>query len=93
VIPGGRSTWAQYVVEHRDRDGLAAHLKAAEVPTAIYYPVPMHRQNPYAAYPRGPGGLPVSEAKARQVIALPMHAYLTPKVQDGVIDAVRGYNG
>jgi dTDP-4-amino-4,6-dideoxygalactose transaminase len=93
VIPGGRSTWAQYVVEHRDRDGLAAHLKAAEVPTAIYYPVPMHRQKPYAHYPQGPGGLPVSEAKARQVIALPMHAYLKPKVQDGVIDAVRGFNG
>ena len=93
VIAGGRSTWAQYVVEHRDRDGLAAHLKAAEVPTAIYYPVPMHRQKPYASYPRGPGGLPVSEAKANQFIALPMHAYLKPKVQDGVIDAVRGFNG
>jgi dTDP-4-amino-4,6-dideoxygalactose transaminase len=93
VIPGGRSTWAQYVVEHRDRDGLAAHLKAAEVPTAIYYPVPMHRQKPYAHYPQAPGGLPVSEAKASQVIALPMHAYLKPKVQDGVIDAVRGFNG
>jgi len=93
VIAGGRSTWAQYVVEHRDRDGLAAHLKAAEVPTAIYYPVPMHRQKPYASYPQGPGGLPVSEAKANQVIALPMHAYLKPRVQDGVIDAVRGFNG
>jgi dTDP-4-amino-4,6-dideoxygalactose transaminase len=93
VIPGGRSTWAQYVVEHRDRDGLAAHLKAADVPTAIYYPVPMHRQKPYARYSRGPGGLPVSEAKASRVIALPMHAYLKPKVQDGVIDAVRGFNG
>jgi dTDP-4-amino-4,6-dideoxygalactose transaminase len=93
VIPGGQSTWAQYVVEHRDRDGLAVHLKAAEVPTAIYYPMPMHRQKPYASYPRGPGGLPVSEAKARRVIALPMHAYLTPQVQDGIIDAVRGYNG
>jgi dTDP-4-amino-4,6-dideoxygalactose transaminase len=53
----------------------------------------MHRQKPYASYPRGPGGLPVSEAKARRVIALPMHAYLTPQVQDGIIDAVRGYNG
>jgi hypothetical protein len=35
----------------------------------------------------------VSEAKAIKVIALPMHAYLTPRVQDGVIDAVRGFNG
>jgi dTDP-4-amino-4,6-dideoxygalactose transaminase len=93
VIPGGVSTWAQYVIEHRDRDGLAAHLKGAGVPTAVYYPVPMHRQAPYAAFPRGPGGLPVSDAKAGRVLALPMHPYLTPKVQDRIIEAVRGFNG
>jgi len=93
VIPGGVSTWAQYVIEHRDRDGLAAHLKGAGVPTAVYYPVPMHRQAPYAAFPRGPGGLPVSDAKAGRVLALPMHPYLTPMVQDRIIEAVRGFNG
>jgi dTDP-4-amino-4,6-dideoxygalactose transaminase len=93
VIDGAVSTWAQYVIEHRDRDGLAAHLKAQGIPTAVYYPVPMHRQAPYAHFPRGPGGLPVSEAKARTVIAVPMHPYLAPAVQDRIIEAVRGYNG
>ncbi len=93
VIPGGRSTWAQYVVEHRDRDGLADHLKTRGIPTAVYYPVPMHRQRPYAAFPQGPGGLPVSDAKAGRVIALPMHAYLARDVQDQIIDGVREYNG
>ncbi|KAK0329021.1 hypothetical protein LTR94_038439, partial [Friedmanniomyces endolithicus] len=34
VIPGGRSVWAQFTVEHDDRDALAAHLKAEGVPTA-----------------------------------------------------------
>ena len=93
VIDGGVSTWAQYVIEHRNRDGLAAHLRSAGVPTAVYYPVPMHLQGPYAAFPRGPGGLPVSEAKAATVLALPMHPYLTPEVQDRIIESVRGYNG
>ncbi len=93
VIDGGVSTWAQYVIEHRNRDGLAAHLATLGVPTAVYYPVPMHRQAPYAHFPQGPGGLPVSEAKARTVIALPMHPYLTTAVQDRIVDAVRGYNG
>jgi dTDP-4-amino-4,6-dideoxygalactose transaminase len=93
VIDGGRSVWAQYVIEHHDRDGLALHLKALGVPTAVYYPVPMHCQAPYACFPIGPGGLPVSEAKAGTVLALPMHAYLTEDVQDYIIDAVRGYNG
>ena len=93
IIEGGRSVWAQYVIEHEDRDGLAAHLKSQGVPTAVYYPVPMHRQTPYADFPQGPGGLPVSDAKAEVVIALPMHPYLAPDVQDRIIEAVRGYNG
>ena len=92
VIEGGRSTWAQYVIEHVDRDGLAAHLKTLGVPTAAYYPVPLHRQAPYAAYPQGPGGLPVSDAKAGRVLALPMHPYLTPEVQNRIIEGVRGFN-
>ena len=63
--PGARgvvSVWAQYVIEHANRDGLAAHLRTQDIPTAVYYPVPMHRQAPYAAFPQGPGGLPVSDA-------------------------------
>ena len=93
VIEGGVSTWAQYVIEHQDRDGLAAHLRTQGVPTAVYYPVPMHRQAPYAHFPQAPGGLPVSDAKAATVIALPMHPYLEPAVQDAIIAAVRGFNG
>jgi UDP-2-acetamido-2-deoxy-ribo-hexuluronate aminotransferase len=93
VIEDGVSTWAQYVIEHGNRDGLAAHLKTLGIPSAVYYPVPMHRQGPYAGFPQGPGGLPVSEAKARTVIALPMHPYLAPQVQDRIIEAVRGFNG
>ena len=93
VIEGGVSVWAQYVIEHHDRDGLAEHLKASGVPTAVYYPVPMHRQAPYACFPIAPGGLPVSDAKSATVLALPMHAYLTEDVQDHIIEAVRGYNG
>ena len=92
VIEGGLSVWAQYTIEHEDRDGLAAHLKTQGVTTAAYYPVPMHRQAPYRDFPQ-PGGLPVSEAAAGRVLALPMHAYLEPETQDRIIEAVRGYNG
>jgi dTDP-4-amino-4,6-dideoxygalactose transaminase len=92
VIDGGRSVWAQYTVEHADRDGLMAHLRAQGVPTAAYYPMPMHVQPPYAGY-SAPGGLPVSEAAAARVLALPMHPYLEPEVQDRIIAAVRGFNG
>ena len=93
VAAGGVSTWAQYVIEHRDRDGLAGHLRSRGVPTNIYYPIPMHRQTPYRGFPTGPGGLPISEAKSKSVIALPMHAYLSEGVQDHIVESVRGYNG
>lgn len=44
VIAGGVSTWAQYTIEVDDRDGLAAHLKKHNIPTAVYYPIPIHKQ-------------------------------------------------
>ncbi|WP_395445091.1 DegT/DnrJ/EryC1/StrS family aminotransferase [Caulobacter sp. UC70_42] len=93
VIEGGVSVWAQYVIEHANRDGLAAHLKTQGVPTAVYYPVPMHLQAPYAAFPRGAGGLPVTEAKAETVLALPMHPYLAEADQAKIIEAIRAFNG
>ncbi|HYE46963.1 MAG TPA: DegT/DnrJ/EryC1/StrS aminotransferase family protein [Caulobacter sp.] len=93
VIDGGVSVWAQYVIEHANRDGLAAHLKTQGVPTAVYYPVPMHVQAPYAHFPRGPGGLPVTEAAAETVLALPMHPYMDEAVQQRIIEAVKGFNG
>jgi dTDP-4-amino-4,6-dideoxygalactose transaminase len=90
VIAGGTSVWAQYVIETDDRDGLAAHLRSEGVPTAVYYPVPLHIQAPYRHYPQ-PGGLPVTEAAAGKVLALPMHAYLEPETQDVIIAAIRNH--
>ena len=90
VIEGGVSIWAQYTIETDDRDGLAAHLRSQDIPTAVYYPLPLHRQAPYAHYPQ-PGGLPVTEAASARVISLPMHAYLEANVQDQIISAIRNY--
>ena len=92
VIDGGVSTWAQYTIEHANRDGLAVHLKTLGIPTACYYPVPLHRQVCYADYP-APGGLPVTEAAAGRVLSLPMHADLDVETQGRIIAAVRAFNG
>lgn len=91
VIEGGVSVWAQYTIETDDRDGLAQHLKGQGVPSAVYYPIPIHRQGVYSGYPTAPDGLPVTEAKAGKVISLPMHAYLSEDDQDQVIAAVRAF--
>ena len=89
VIEGGVSTWAQYTIEADDRDALARGLKACGVPTAVYYPVPLHLQAAYRHYPTGAGGLSVTEAKADRVISLPISADLDLGHQDHVIESVR----
>jgi dTDP-4-amino-4,6-dideoxygalactose transaminase len=91
VIDGGLSVWAQYTIEAPRRDDLAVHLREQGAPSAVYYPIPIHRQGVYSVYPTAPGGLPVTDAKAGQVISLPMHPYLTEDHQDQVIAAVRSF--
>ena len=91
VPEGLTSVWAQYTLRLAPgrRDALAADLKARGVPTAIYYPKPLHRQQAYRHYPVAEGGLPVSDRLAEEVISLPMHAYLDDATQDRIIGAVR----
>ncbi|MHB2168607.1 DegT/DnrJ/EryC1/StrS family aminotransferase [Alsobacter sp. R-9] len=91
-VPAGNvSVWAQYtiLVDGDRRDAVAATLKAAGVPTAVYYPMPLHRQVAYRRYPVAGNGLPVSEDLSRRVLSLPMHPYLDEATQDRIIDAVR----
>ncbi len=85
------SVWAQYTirVEPARRADLAAALKAEGIPTAIYYPKPLHRQEAYERFPYAEGGLPVSDRLAQEVISLPIHAYLDEPTQDRIIDAVQ----
>lgn len=89
VPEGSSSAWAQYTVRAADRDGLAAALKVVGVPTAVYYPTPLHRQPAYRGYPTAGEGLPVAEHLAREVLSLPMHPYLTAEAQQRAVAAVR----
>jgi UDP-2-acetamido-2-deoxy-ribo-hexuluronate aminotransferase len=80
-IPEGyRSAWAQYSVLARsdaERSALMAKLKAAGIPTAIYYPKPLHRQTAFASLWYQAGGFPVSDDCASRIFSLPMHPYLS----------------
>jgi dTDP-4-amino-4,6-dideoxygalactose transaminase len=87
LIPGATSVWAQYTIVVEDRDRVATVCKAAGIPTAVYYPIPLSQQTGYRHFP-APGGVPVSEELSRHVISLPMHPYLTPAVQDRIIATV-----
>jgi dTDP-4-amino-4,6-dideoxygalactose transaminase len=92
TVPEGlTSVWAQYTIRVSGgrREAFAAALKAEGVPTAIYYPIPLHRQVAYKHYPVGKGGMAVSDRLADEVISLPMHAYLDADTQDRIIGATR----
>ena len=92
VVPEGMtSVWAQYTIRLRPgvRDDLAVKLKAQGVPTAIYYPKPLHRLEAYKRFPVADNGIPTTDQLAQEVISLPMHAYLDAATQDRVIEAVR----
>ena len=93
VREGYRSVWAQYTIEVAEREAVQERLREAGIPTAVYYPVPMHMQAPYRRFPVAPGGLPVTERKKDTVLSLPMHPYLEEAVQDRVIAAVRQATG
>lgn len=89
VIEGAESVWAQYTLRLNatNRASFMAKMKDAGIPTAMYYPKPLHKQTAYLGLPTaGEGALTVSEMLAEQVISLPMHPYLTTDVQDYIIE-------
>ncbi|MBR2963728.1 MAG: DegT/DnrJ/EryC1/StrS family aminotransferase, partial [Lentisphaeria bacterium] len=80
------SVYAQFCPRSPKFAEIQAALKAADVPTARYYPIPMHLlgATEYLGYKKG--DMPVSEACAADIFALPMHPYL--KAED--IDRICG---
>ena len=78
VDPACTSVWAQYSVLSESRELLQQKLQAAQIPTAIYYPLPLHLQRAFAHLGYKPGDFPVSESASRRIFSLPMHPYLGP---------------
>ncbi len=87
------SAWAQYTVTARDqktRSQLQGRLKEAGIPTAVYYPTPLHLQPAYAHLGYERGDFPRSEDCACRVFSLPMHPYLSEEEQEAVAEAILG---
>jgi len=72
------SAWAQYSVLVADPESLAEKLRENGIPTARFYPVPMHLQNAVNYLGHQRGDFPVTEDTARNIISLPMHPNLHP---------------
>ena len=93
IVPEGfYSSWAQYTlqVESKEvRSHLQEALKVQDIPTAIYYPIPMHRQTAFNYLNINENLCPVSDHLADVVLSLPIHPYLSEEDQDRICNTVR----
>lgn len=89
VLDGVMSTWAQFTIEVPDPAGFAAALRDKGIPTARYYPKPVHKQTAYEHFPCGAGGMGNTEDCIETVISLPMHPYLDENTQDMIIETAK----
>jgi len=92
-IPDGcSSAWAQYSLLAKDgvdRDVLREKLGQAGIPTAIYYPRPLHLQKAFAELGYGEGDFPASEDRAGRIFSIPMHPYLKTGDQERIADIIK----
>lgn len=89
VEPHNSSVYGQYTIELDNRDEVQARLKAAGVPTAVHYPVPLNLQPAFAFLGQAAGSFRKSDAAARRVLSLPMHAFLDERTQDRIVEALK----
>lgn len=85
---GNSSVYAPYTIRSSERDRLRQELLERGVPTAVYYPKPLHLQPVFESLGYGPGSFPVTERAAAEVVSLPLHPWLTEEEQELVIGSV-----
>ncbi len=89
--PRAGHVFHQYVLRVPRRDELRQYLTDRKIGSEIYYPVPLHLQTSLANLGYKQGDFPVSEAAAREVLALPMYPELREDEQQTVVDAIAAF--
>jgi len=86
-----RSPWSTHVfhqytlqVAGGRRDALKEYLAARQIPSMIYYPLPLQEQQAFRSIARPSGSLDVAAQLCRRVLSLPMHTELTEAQQEEV---------
>lgn len=74
-----------------DRNGLQDYLKSKDIPSMIYYPLPLHQQKAYKDSSKNDEDFPVTMELIESVISLPMHTELKKEQQDYIIESIVEY--
>jgi len=85
------SVFAQYSVRSTRRGDLIAHLATRGVPTAIHYPIPLYRQEALSDSSCSAQSFPATEAVTREIMSLPMSAFLREEQQDYIVGVIREF--
>lgn len=87
ITYGNRSAWAQYTLKIKDRDVFKQKLGDAGVPTAVHYPMPLNKQ---PAVSDNNIKLINGDKLSKEVVSLPMHAYMSDAIFKKITEAVLG---
>lgn len=91
ILKHNVSAYAQYAIRVPDRTALQKHLKERNIPTAIYYPKPLHLQKAFDYLGYRPGAFPVAEAICNDILAIPMHPYLQKNEQELIVESINAF--
>lgn len=92
VLNGYRSSWAQYTLKaknHEAREKIIQALNQNEIPTAVFYPTPIHRTSVYENMPVCFQSLAVTEDLSERVFSVPMHPYLSENEVKQICNIIR----
>lgn len=89
VPEGYKCAWAQYSLLSDKKDQIQSALKEKGIPTAAYYPKPLHLQTAFAYLRYKEGDMPASEDCSRQIFSLPMHPYLEDREIERICGIIR----
>ncbi len=92
-IAESEHTFHQYTLRIKDgrRDALQAYLKDKGIPSMIYYPVPLHRQEAFIPYMENTTMLPNADLLSTEVLSLPMHTELSHEQLSYITDAILAF--
>ncbi|MFN5170121.1 MAG: DegT/DnrJ/EryC1/StrS family aminotransferase [Cyclobacteriaceae bacterium] len=90
--PNSTHVFHQYTIKSSHREELQKHLERAQIPTMIYYPVPLHLQKAYRQSDQSEGSFPVTEELSRTVLSLPIHTEMTSEQLAYICHAINAFS-
>lgn len=89
IKPGNSSIWTQYTVRSKKREIIIKHLKKNNIPVAIHYPIPLHKQEAFSFLANKDSDFPITNTVCKEVFSLPMHPFLQKKDIHKVADCIK----